>query len=192
MANFRDHTRRGQSRFKKRNSDRSGFTFLERELIRDNGSLVGPEEFDSPPPSNEPLGGEGDISPGDVRANDQSTETPDDKKIPIQYVTAGGGVTATRKVYNSSQEVLSSNFIHIVGSNQTVDITANPQISAGSEGDKLTLLCVGSNVILNDGNGLSLRKTFNMDSGAIINLYYTSANTVWHELSRGHQHRSFV
>ena len=52
------------SRFKKRDSDRSGFTYKEIRLVDDEGSLVGPDEFDTPPPSNFPIGGEGDVSPG--------------------------------------------------------------------------------------------------------------------------------
>ena len=58
-----------RDRFRKRDSDRSGFTHLERQLVRDKGTLVGPEEFDQPPPSSKPLGGEGEISQGDLRAN---------------------------------------------------------------------------------------------------------------------------
>lgn len=58
------------SRFKLKNSERSGFKEYEIDLIKDNSYLVMPDEFDTPPPSNKSLGGEGEVS-GDPRANSQ-------------------------------------------------------------------------------------------------------------------------
>lgn len=180
-----------RDRYRKRDSDRSGFTYKERELIKDKGFLVGPDEFDRPPPSNKSLGGEGELSVGDMRSPSgtlASTQTVRED-IPLQYVTAGGGITYSRKIYNASGEVTNNAFVRIVGSNQTIDISASPQITPGSEGSQLTLECVGSDITLDDGDGLDLKSSFVMDSGSILSLFYNSSNNVWRETSRSHRNR---
>lgn len=172
-------------RNKKRDSARSGFTYKEIQLVNDNGVLVGPDEFDTPPPSKISLGGEGDIS-GDPRTNATSYATPSELARQVRYVTATG--IAPSIDYNFDDSVsLSEGWLLISGSNQNVTITANPQIAAGRQGQMLTLECVGSSILLSNGNGLSLRTYFNMDSGAILNLFYSATNNLWNETSRSHQ-----
>ncbi len=65
---------RNKRRFLLKNSDRSGFKHFRINLIRQGAFLVHPDEWDAPPPSDENLGGEGDASPTDVRANRYSVE----------------------------------------------------------------------------------------------------------------------
>ena len=74
---------RDSGRFRIYVSDRSGFEFgfiptvegkvpYTRESgkpVQDLNVKVAPTEFDSPPPSKLPLGGQGDINAGNVRAN---------------------------------------------------------------------------------------------------------------------------
>lgn len=164
------------SRFKKRDSDRSGFTFREISLVYDEGSLVGADEVDTPPPSNIPLGGEGDISPGFARSNFTSTETPSENQKVTRYITAVGGIS-----YSDSES-----YLYICGSNDIIDVSANPQITRAEQNKLLTLQSVGSSIILEDGDGLSLRKVFVMDSGAILNLVYNATDSLWYETSRSH------
>ena len=57
-----------------RDSDRSGFTYFRQELVKDEGFLVHPSEKDEPPPSDKPLGGEGDINKGDIRNRNATLE----------------------------------------------------------------------------------------------------------------------
>ena len=166
------------SRFKKRNSDRSGFKENEIELIRDKGFLVSGNEFDTPPPSDIPLGGEGDLS-GDPRSSSSfeigniNTAVNDQ---PTYYITAGGGIPLD----------LSRPVMKVTGSNSAVDITANPQIVRGKEGDILTLLCVDSRITLDHGSGLNMMGSsmYALDSGDSITFYYSSGGTIWNETSR--------
>lgn len=50
-------------------SQRSGFTYFKRELIRDDGWWVHPEEYDEPAPHKKYIGGEGERNTGETRAN---------------------------------------------------------------------------------------------------------------------------
>lgn len=172
-------------RFKKRDSDRSGFTYKEIQLVKDEGFLVGPDEFDAPPPSRISLGGEGDIS-GDPRPNSTTYTTPSDVDKPVRYVTAAG-ISFTEDINADDSNPVNQGWLYISGSNQNVTVTANPQIPAARHGQMLTLQCIGSSVLLNSGNGLSLRTHYNMDSGAILNLFYSATNNLWNETSRSHQ-----
>jgi len=61
-------------RFRKSTSDRSGFDYKKREMVKDGSSWVGPDEKDDPPPSRFSLGGEGDISRGTYFRSSTSTD----------------------------------------------------------------------------------------------------------------------
>ena len=176
-----------KSRFKKRDSDRSGFTHLERELIRAEGVLVAPDEFDAPPPSKKSLGGEGDISPGDTRVNSDTYTTPSDLDIPVYYITAAGGISFSEQIFRSSGEQTNYGYLRIAGSNGNINISSDPQVSISRHGVQLTLECVGSSIILENSNGLQMRSMFNMDSGAILNLFYSATENLWLETSRSHR-----
>jgi hypothetical protein len=181
---------RRDQRFRKRDSDRSGFTHKEIELVKDKGKLVHPIEFDAPPPSDESLGGEGEASHGFTRNVSDNTiatvEAADENKLAVQVVTAAGGITTDERSYKSG-EPLGFHQIQAAGAEATTDITADPQISAGRQSERMLVECVSNNIVLQDGNGLDLRAQFNMDSGAMINLIYNSGNTVWVETSRSHR-----
>lgn len=167
------------SRFKKRTSDRSGFDFTERELVKEPPWRVHPDEFDTPPPSKRSLGGEGEVS-GDPRANSAftiaNTAVPIEVENPLVYILAAGGITPSTHP-----------FMRISGSNGTVDITANPQIVPGREGQVLTLLCADSGVRLDHGTGLNMLGSagYLMGSGEISVFLFHTGGTVWDETSRG-------
>lgn len=167
------------SRFKKRVSDRSGFDYKEIELVRDGALLVGMDERDTPPPSKRPLGGERDVS-GTPRANSTFTVSninTDPYPFTVSYITAAGGITPSYV----------NKWMQVTGSTQNINISANPQIAAGTAGQPLTLQCVGSTITLDDGTGLSLfsAKSFLMTSGSIISFVYdTSGSGSWREVSR--------
>lgn len=173
-------------------SDRSGFQFGFSPLtsrpnayfredgrpVRDNGIQVSPDEFDQPPPSTKPLGGEGEIGTG---ARDNSSfavdanvySIPPESIIGVQYLTTGSQIT-----WNDENVP-----IYISGSNQEVSLSSNPQVAAGTTNKQISLMCVGSSVTLSNGNGLSLNTTsYVMNSGSILNLFY---GTGWFETSRG-------
>lgn len=165
------------SRFKLRNSDRSGFKEYEIDLIKDRSYLVAPDEYDTPPPSNKSLGGEGEVS-GDPRANSQFniSGTAEVNVNPTYYITAAGGISPD----------LTQPFMLVTGSNTAVNISVDPQISRGKQNDILTLLCTDSAITLDHGTGLNMMGSvgFVMTSGASINFIYNSGNLAWNETSR--------
>mgnify|MGYP001563983434 CR=1 FL=1 len=168
------------SRFKRRNDDRTGFRAWEIELVKEGPLKVAGSEWDVPPPSKKSLGGKGDIS-GEARANsDFSTAGTANilavNQIRTFYITAADGITPN----------FEHAFMQVTGSNAAVDITANPQVSAGKEAQVLTLVCVGSDITLDNGTGLNLMGSaqFVMQSGAAIGLIYNTGNTAWSETFR--------
>lgn len=56
-------------KYLKYDSQRSGFTYFKRDLIKDDGWWVHPEEKDEPPPHPRYIGGEGDKNKGEIRKN---------------------------------------------------------------------------------------------------------------------------
>ena len=166
-------------RFQKKVSDRSGFDYLKRELVKDGSSQVGPDEKDEPPPSKISLGGEGDISRGSYFRSSTSTAIDADKENPTFFITAVGGITPT----------FSHPYMRVTGSNDAITISANPSISIGRESQVLTLFCTDSSITINNGNGVSLMgsATCRLDSGSVIVFMFNTANNVWNETSRVHQ-----
>ncbi len=162
------------NRFKLRLSDQSGFQYLEREMIREKGMWIGPDEKDEPPPSKISLGGEGDIALGSYFRN--STSTAVENVNPTFFITAAGGISPT----------LTHPYMRVTGSNSAVTISANPRISTGVEGQVITLFCTDSNITLTNGQGISLMgsATMTMRSGSVITFIYNTANNAWNETSR--------
>lgn len=186
-----ERQRRRSLRFLKETSDRSGFDNWERnregtfkkvwQSIKQGGLKLEPSEFDMPPPSKKSLGG-ADIS-GEPRANWDDTDVPSGCSITVQYLAVDSQVT---------QSLNDGEVAYITGSNGNVTLTSDPQFVAGASNQIMTVIGVGSNVVLTSGNGLALRtSTFLMDSGAILNVLYDKENTQWVELSRSHMTRSY-
>ena len=164
------------NRFRKKTSDRSGFDYLERELIKEDGVWIGPDERDDPPPSKLSLGGEGDISRGSYFRDSTSTAIDSDRENPTFYITAAGGITPN---YDHP-------YMRVTGSNGAITITANPRISVGIEGKVLTLFCTDSNITINNGNGVATvaSQSLVMRSGSVAVFMYNTGDTAWKETSR--------
>jgi len=60
---------RDKRKYLLKESDRSGFKFFKRELIKDGKWWVHPSEYDEPPQHPRPIGGEGDRSSEGARQN---------------------------------------------------------------------------------------------------------------------------
>ena len=163
-------------RFRKRTSDRSGFDYLEREMVKEDGVWIGLDERDDPPPSKLSLGGEGEISRGSYFYSSTSTDIEPGHENPTFYITAAGGITPT--------------YIHpymrVSGSNAAVTISANPQIVAGVEGHVLTLFGTDSQITITNGNGVATVGSVPivLDSGGIVVFMYNTADLAWKETSR--------
>ncbi len=65
---------RDKRKYLKYDSDRSGFTYFKRELVKDGAFWVHPDEKDEPRPSDKPLGGEGDFHADGIRPNRNTVE----------------------------------------------------------------------------------------------------------------------
>ena len=160
-------------RFRKKTSDRSGFDYLEREMVKESGVWIGLDERDDPSPSTQSLGGEGEISSGAYFRTSTSTDVVNEN--PTFYITAAGGITPT--------------YIHpymrVSGSNAAVTISADPQIVTGVEGKVLTLFCTDSQITITNGNGVATVGSVSivLDSGSIAVFMYNSGDLAWKETS---------
>lgn len=147
--------------------------------VLDGGLKVAPSDFDSPPPSKKSLGG-ADIS-GDVRANSDFATPSNVNIIPPESTKVIVSVNSSTSISWNTEPVV---YIAPALANQTMAI--NPQVVRGTQGQQVTLQCVGSNVTLLNGSGLTLyTATYLMRSGALINLFYSQTDNTWHETSRG-------
>lgn len=167
------------SPWQKFTSERSGFDTKRIAVIKDGPILVDPGEFDEPPPSRISLGGEGDISQGDMRPNATGlvgTNTANGYGNPVVYVTAAGGIVPS----------FTQPFMLITGSNQAVKITKVPQIVVGQQNQVLTLWCVDSGITISNGTGVTLMGSvpWIMTSGCIISFIYNTGGNAWQETSR--------
>lgn len=177
-------------RFRWWNSDRSGLQFgfvpltsppnaYTRESgrpVRDNGIQVAPDEFDTPPPSTKPLGGEGEIGTGARADSTDVYDIPPGSLYTVQYLTSLSTIT-----WNSDNIPM-----QIVGSNQAITMASNPQVSPGPDKKMIVLMGVGSAVTLNNGSGLRLHTSlYRMGSGYLLNLIYSQSDSLWYETSRG-------
>lgn len=147
--------------------------------VLDQGLKVAPSEFDSPPPSKKSLGG-ADIS-GDPRANSDFATPSNVNVIPSESANVVVSVNSSTSIAWNLQPVV---LIAPALANQTMAV--NPQVVQGSQGQQITLECVGSNVTLLNGSGLTLYTArYLMGSGALLNLFYSATDNTWHETSRG-------
>ncbi len=148
--------------------------------VLDKGLKVAPSSFDSPPPSKRSLGGEGDIS-GDPRANSDFATPSNVNIIPPQSVNVVVSVNSSSSIAWNTEPVV---LIAPALANQTMAVS--PQVVPGTQSQQITLQCVGSNVTLLNGSGLTLyTPTYLMKSGSLINLFYSQTDNTWHETSRG-------
>lgn len=174
-----------------RDSDRSGFTFNQSELFYDNGSLVGGDEFDAPPPSNRLYPDEGGVSPGDVRTN--YTSYANVNPSIVQTVTTASTININKLVDNAGNYTYIKSIVYVNGSANNINIASNPQISASNNGDFLVVQGAGTSFILSNGRGLRLyTKTIQMNSGTMLNLIYDATNGLWCETSRMEQNFSLT
>jgi len=166
-----------------RDSDRSGFTHRNVELFNDNGHLVSSDEFDAPPPSNRLYPDEGGVSFGDVRSNptDYSNQTPST----VQYLNTASTISLNHGVDNAGAYTFNKSIVYVSGSNDTVVLDSDPQISASVQSDILTIQGAGSSVILKNGSGLRLYSNIlRLDSGSLVTFFYDATGGLWCETSR--------
>ncbi len=63
-------------KYYKKDSDRSGFTYFKRELVKDEGKWVHPDELDEPAPHKKYIGSEGDSNIGEQRTGRKNYPAP--------------------------------------------------------------------------------------------------------------------
>lgn len=185
-----------KSKYKLKDSDRSGFTFKEIELVKDKGHLVGPDEFDMPPPSNKSTGGEGVVLNPESRMNGTTSYAATTSRY-TEFVTASGGIVFVQIPDSQGKFDTNNQWIYAAGVSATTDISVNPQISRGYQNSLITIQCVSNNIVLENSNGLVINRSlngsriFNMNSGSIITLIFNATDNLWHETSRSHFNGGF-
>lgn len=96
---------------------------------------------------------------------------------PTQAIAADVGVQIVSPVNNL--------IVRLAGDGGVINITANPQISAGFDGQNITLEGTDdvNTVQLDDGDGLALAggASFTMGNNDIINFHFNAAKDLWIE-----------
>jgi hypothetical protein len=97
----------------------------------------------------------------------------------IQQITAAGGITVTSPRTNIKIRIISS------GSGN-VTVTKNPAVSAGFDGQEITVIGEDNtrSVTLNDGNGLKLSASIIIKEHTNLVLIFNAAKSLWIEKSR--------
>ena len=185
---------RDSGRFRIYVSDRSGFEFgflpitskpnaYTRETgkpVQDVNLKVSPDEFDTPPPSKQPLGGEGDVSNGNVAPNSNFDTPANAYVIPANSTKIIVSVNSSNSIAWNQEP-----WTYIVGNLVAQTMSVNPQVVAGAQGQQVTLFGVGSSVSLINGSGLTLHtSSVTLGSGSLLNLIYSATDNTWHETSR--------
>ena len=177
-------------RYELMNCDRCGFEFKKKKLVKQKGLYVCPTCYDDVK-DNKSI----DMKVGSYRANATTTTPVNDHTT--YTITAVAGITAynsidsakTRSVsLNVGKQIYFSNnyYMKVVGSG-AVDITADPQITAGSQGDILTIEGTSdtNTIRLDNGTGVELSTSFYIiKNGSIITLVYDTTKSKWVEVSR--------
>lgn len=176
-------------------SDRSGFQFgfvplteypnaytrEEGRPVNDKGLRVAPDEFDTPPPSTKPLGGEGEIGTG-ARANSNFAVDANVYTVPPESIPVVIYVNSSQTIAWNRQPT-----VYIAGSNVAQVMAVNPQLTPGTQGLYIALQCVGSSVTLLNGSGIvfdfSKRPNIVMGSGAIATIFFNATDSLWHMTS---------
>lgn len=172
-----------KKRYLLRDSDRSGFTYKNIELVKDNGFLVGGDEIDAPPPSSRLYPDEGGLSPGDVRSDptDYSVRTHET----LQVLNTASTISLNHQVDNAGNYTSIKSIVYVAGSNAQTILSSNPQIAASHDRDILVVQGAGSAVLLRNGSGLRLYTSFlTLNSGTLVTFIYDTGGAVWCETSR--------
>jgi len=172
-------------------SDRSGFQFgfppktsLPNAYTRESGKPVQdvnvrvcPTEYDQPPPSTKPLGGEGDIS-GEPRQDSDPSVDANVYIIPPQSLPVVYYINSSQTIPWNENPV-----VYIGGDLVNQTMVSDPQISPGHQGKSLAFQCVGSNITLINGSGVTfdfVGTQLMMQSGSIITTIFNQTDNTWH------------
>ena len=168
--------------WQKYDDDRTGFTHQKYKLVRQRGLLLAPDEVDD-------LRKIVDVNPRWGPPRENSTTTTAVNTPTIFSIVAGTGIDPLQQSFEYAQDGDHEEFfMHVAGSGGAVDITADPQIVAGSQGQRVTLKGTDdtNTVTLDDGTGLQLILGLSavLQNGDTITLVYDEDTTTWYETSR--------
>jgi len=172
--------------------DRCKFKFKKSCLKLNKGLLVCPDCYDDVK-ENQSINMKLALSPRDNADTTTAVESPTTFTI-----TAVGGITPQHSVDSTTSRSVtlevgqtiafgSNYYMKVVGSGAT-DITADPQISAGQNGDILTIHGTSDTnyIKLENGTGIELKggESFTIGNNDVITLVYDSTKSKWVETSR--------
>lgn len=167
-----------QRRYETYECDRCKFEYLRRILRKQKGLLLCKDCFDDVRENKT-------INMKLFGARSNATTVTAVTSPTIATITAAGGITPTNSI--SSDENIINYYLQVVGDG-AVDIVADPQISASTNGKILTLEGTSNTntVTLDNGSGLELTtSTYILKDGSVITLVYDSDKSAWVEVSRG-------
>jgi len=172
----------GKNSWQKYDCDRSGFTYRKCDLKRQRGLLVSPDEFDD-------LYKIENLNTRWGSPRENSDTTTAGSSPTVFTISAGTGINSLQQSQEYREDGVHVHFfMHVVGDAAPTDLSANPQIVAGNNGDVLTLYGTDDTnyILLEDGNGLSLigGEAMQLKDTDSITLVYTSSDTTWRETSR--------
>lgn len=148
--------------------------------VSDGGLKVSPTSFDTPPPSKQPLGGEGDIS-GDPRSNSDFATPSNVYIIPPESTKVIVSVNSSTAIAWNDQPI-----VYITGALTNMTMSVNPQIVRGTQGQIISMQGVGSSVALVNGSGITVdfnQALVTMDSGDIGTFIYNATDSTWHMIT---------
>ena len=162
--------------------DRSGFTYRKAQLVRQRGLLVAPGEVDDDRRIAKP-------KPRYRSPRENAGSTDAVNSGTVFSITAANGINSLGQTHEFSHDGAHYHyFMRVVGSGGAVDIVADPQISAATDGYRLTIEGTSdtNTVLLEHGAGLSLtnQTPITLKNGDRITLVYDGSLTTWYETSR--------
>jgi hypothetical protein len=177
----------------KRSCDRCGVDYKKKKLTKQRGLLVCSSCIDD-------IKENKSISMRLSSARNNGTTTTAVNTSTIFTITAVGGITPSNSVSTNvtfganlgitpttTISFSNSYYMKIVGDG-AINITADPQIVVGQNGDKLTIEGTSDTnyVLLEDGTGVELRNgSIYIKNKSIISLVYDTTKSKWVEVSRG-------
>ena len=177
----------------KRSCDRCGIDYKKKKLTKQKGLLLCSPCLDD-------IKENKSINMRLSSARNNATTTTAVNTSTIFTITAAGGITPSNSVSSATTYSVglgitptttisfsNSYYMKVVG-NGAINITADPQISVGQNGDKLTIegTSDANYVLLEDGTGVELRNgSMTLKNKSIISLVYDTTKSKWVEVSRG-------
>ena len=179
--------------FENYDCDRCKFKFTKSQLRLNKGLLVCPDCYDDIS-ENKNISMKLALSPRGSSTTTTAVTTPT-----VFSITAAGGITPSHSTEGASSRSVtldvglsvsfgSSYYMKIVGDGGAINVTSVPQITAGNNGDSISLhgTSDSNTVTLENGDGVEVANgiSFSIGNNDVITLVYDNVKSKWVETSR--------